>query len=270
MKKRWVLILPVLGLLALALLFLRQVSILEASPGAAGISPGAGATRSDRSSGANPPAPVSDQPARSSKVPATPDDGPIRRVRVNVFAHDGRLPLKPFRIIALGVGREYGDYDPEESGGGTAFVDLEILGRLQRFVVIPGERDLAVLVQDVDLDRGDAVNLVLSRGLQVGGTVVDPRGDPVVNASVSCTIDLPADPRRGGETFANSQDNHEAFTVIGDSLMIFCDSDAQGKFALARLPESAVDVSIGLGHRNITQSGSGLSMRVVLPDEERK
>jgi hypothetical protein len=185
-------------------------------------------------------------------------------MRLTLIAHDGR-PLKSCRVIALGLNRVIGEYDPDATG-----VALDVSGGIQRVVVIPEERDLAVHVQDVNLNRGDAVSMVLQRGMQVGGTVVDPKGNPVVNASVSCEIPLPPDPRPAGEKFANSQDDHEAFTIVGNSLMIFADSDAQGRFSLARLPESAANVSIALGKRSISQAGSGLSMRVVLPDANPK
>lgn len=192
-----------------------------------------------------------------------------RRMRLSLVAHDGR-PLKSCRVIALGRDRVIGDYEPDENGAGPAALDLRVSGSIQRIVVIPEERDLAVQVQDVNLDRGEAVNMVLSRGMQVGGTVVDSKGSPVVNASVSCEIPLPPDPRPSGENFANTQDDHEAFTIVGNSLLIFADSDAQGRFYLARLPESAANVTIALGKRSISQAGSGLSMRVILPDADPK
>jgi hypothetical protein len=190
-------------------------------------------------------------------------------MQLTLVAHDGRA-LKSFRVIALGFGRVAGDFDPKESGGGNAVVELQVSGNLQRILVIPEERDLALTVQDVDLDRFEAPTLVLPRGIQVGGTVVDSKGNPVVNASVSFEIALPPDPRPSGEKFANSQDTHEAFTIVGGSLMIFADSDAQGRFSLDRLPESATNVTIAIGKRSISQACSGLSMRVVLPDADPK
>src|SRR3954469_4113561 len=114
MKKRWVLVLPVLGLLALLFLLLLRSPLGFPTPWKTAPAPaGSSEEPSAKSYKLIYPSPAT-SPAEA--VPTAPAPVP-RRMRLSLVAHDGR-PLKSCRVIALGRDRVIGDYDPDENGAG--------------------------------------------------------------------------------------------------------------------------------------------------------
>lgn len=73
------------------------------------------------------------------------------RVRLEVFAHDGRR-LAGHQVIILGDQRVMKDFEPDESDARPGTVEFDVVGKAQRILVIPYEPGLAVAVIDVDIE----------------------------------------------------------------------------------------------------------------------
>lgn len=193
------------------------------------------------------------------------------RVRLEVFAHDGRR-LAGYQVIVLGDQRVMKDFEPDESAARPGTVELDVVGKAQRILVIPYDPDLAVAVIDVDVDAAtlEPATIFLEQGREIVGEVVDARGEPIPGESVSVVIGLPHDPRHRDTSFAHRWGNNVEYWLDEEGLRMTTSTNTNGRLKLANLPLSGSKLIVTLLQKDIEQDVTEPSTRIVLPEPAEK
>lgn len=191
---------------------------------------------------------------------------PATKLRIELFPHD-RRKAPGAQVLLFGDRKVMKDIPPGDSGGFSS-IELDAVGRNQRIIVIPEDPDLAILVHDVTLpDHGPkSVSLILQKGMEVSGVVVDSQGLPLAGKPVSTEVPVPPDDRPRKELFAHRVGLDVEYHIDDERIDITTTTDKQGKFRLVNLPSSVTKVSVTMGKGQVEQFATGVSLRLVMPN----
>jgi hypothetical protein len=188
------------------------------------------------------------------------------KLKIELFSHD-RRKAPGAQVILLGDQKVMKDIAPGDAEGSST-IELDAVGKNQRIIIIPEDPDLAILVQDLTLsDNGPKpVSLILQKGMEVSGVVVNTQGQPMPSKPVSTEVAVPKDDRPRKEVWAHRVGIDTEYVINEEHIDITTTTDKQGKFRLVNLPTSVTKVSVTMGKGQVEQFGTGVSLRLVMPD----
>lgn len=191
---------------------------------------------------------------------------PTTKLKIELFSHD-RRKAPGAQVILLGDQKVMKDIPAGDSEGSSS-IELDAVGKNQRIIVIPEDPELAILVHDLTLSGNDSkpVSLILQKGMEVSGVVVNSQGQPMFDKPVSTEVPVPSDDRPRKEVFAHRVGIGVEYRIDEDHIEITTTTDKQGKFRLVNLPSSVTKVSVTMGKGQVEQFGTGVSLRLVMPE----
>jgi hypothetical protein len=191
---------------------------------------------------------------------------PTTKLKIELFPHD-RRKAPGAQVILLGDHKVMKDIAPGDAEG-SSFIELDAVGKNQRIVVIPEDPDLAILVHDVTLTENGPkqISLILQKGMEVSGVVVNSQGQPMASKPVSTEVPVPSDDRPRKEVWAHRVGINVEYMINEEHIDITTATDKQGRFRLVNLPTSVTKVSVTMGKGQVEQFGTGVSLRLVMPD----
>ena len=217
---------------------------------------------------ADPPAAITPIPAGRVEHQEARPPVPTTKIKIELFPHD-RRKAPGAQVILLGDQNVMKDI-PEGDAEGSSSIELDAVGRNQRIIVIPEDPELAILVHDLTLSENGSkpISLILQKGMEVSGVVVNSQGQPMASKPVSTEVPLPKDDRPRKEVFAHRVGLNVEYWINEEHIDITTATDKQGRFRLVNLPSSVTKVSVTMGKGQVEQFATGVSLRLVMPDSK--
>lgn len=229
------------------------------------IQPGPLAAPEQQPSPADPPRVIPIPEGKVERQEVRPS-APTTKLKIELFPHD-RRKAPGAQVIVLGDQKEMKDIPPGDEEGSSS-IEVEALGKNQRIIIIPEDPELAILVHDLTLTDNSprSVSLILKKGMEVSGVVVNSQGRPMSSKPVSTEVAVPQDDRPRKELWAHRVGSNVDYWIHEDFIEISTTTDKQGRFRLVNLPSSVTKVSVTMGKGQVEQFGTGVSLRLVMPD----